>query len=91
MLTCSSCTHCNCKYCNIFKRPVDIKFNRCKNHSHFNPNAKPFKTDKNLEIIIAAEEKERQKHYKGYLREAEMIRIETLKEIEKEKQQRKTA
>lgn len=89
--TCSSCAHCIQKYCQVFKRPVDIKVNRCANHSHYNPNAKPFKVDKNLEIIMKAEEKARNTHYKGYLREAEMLRKLTLKDIEKEKQQRKSA
>ncbi len=89
--TCSSCTHCTNKYCQVFKRPVDIKFNRCKNHSHYNPNAKVFKADKNLEIIIATEEKERNKHYKGWLAEDEKLRQLILKDINKEKQQRKSA
>lgn len=88
---CKSCSKCSQKYCNFYKRPVDEKYNNCFHHSKYEPFTKEFKQDKNLEIIMKAEEQQRKKHYKGYLSEDKRIRKAILKEIEKEKQQRKSA
>ena len=53
---CKTCTHCQNKYCKVFKRPVDLKFNRCWFHSKHQPFAKVFKVKSNLEEIILMEE-----------------------------------
>lgn len=53
---CKTCTHCQGKYCCVFKRPVDLKFNRCWLHSNYQPYAKEFQVRKNLEEIILMEE-----------------------------------
>lgn len=61
-LNCQGCTHCTHKYCMVYKRPVDLKFNKCKNHSLLKPNAQPFKADARLEQIMEAEERAAKKH-----------------------------
>ena len=82
--SCNSCTHCSNKYCQVFQRPVSLSANKCFYHSKYKPQMGTFKLNKNLDTIMAAEAKAREKHYKGWLHEAELMRLETLKEIEKE-------
>lgn len=70
---CASCAHCSNHRCEVFNRYVETDWNRCKNHSHYNPNAKAFKLDKNAERSLEADIKEREKHYKGWYQEALML------------------
>lgn len=88
---CKNCTHCTHKYCMVFRRPIDLTFNKCWKHSMYEPFAQPFKADSRLEMIMKAEAQQEKKHTKGYLYEDNKIRKAIKAEIEKEKQQRKLA
>lgn len=56
---CKTCTHCENKYCCVFKRPVDVKFNRCWLHSDYKPLTQEFKVKDNLEEVMMLEELQR--------------------------------
>ena len=83
---CASCNHCNNKYCNTFKRPVDTSFNRCSYHSNFQPVQTVFKVSSTLDKIIELEEAERKRRDKIWEEEQESISKSIKKEIELAKQ-----
>ena len=83
---CNTCRHCQEGYCCYFQRPVDVKFNKCLNHNKQLSGV--FKANKNLEVIMAAEEAANKKHYKEWLAEDEKMRAAIRKDIEAEQQRR---
>lgn len=54
---CSSCTKCTNSVCSTFKRRVEPDYNRCFNHSNYNPIKAVFKAPANLLEIMKMEEK----------------------------------
>ena len=54
---CATCTKLESgKYCACYKRRVEADYNRCFNHSAYNPALFNFKTPENIEEIIKEEE-----------------------------------
>ena len=49
---CKTCTKCIDKHCTVFKRYVEPDYNRCFNHSNYNPIAANFKPARNLEMKL---------------------------------------
>lgn len=89
---CSSCNHCKggCQ-CSIHNRRVDTEFNRCFSHSYYQPNAKPFKVDSQLDLIMKQEQAIEKKRQQGWMNEHNKMVEEIKKDIETAKNLRKTA
>lgn len=56
---CATCTKLKeGSFCDCFQRPVDKDYNRCFNHSNYNPIVAVFKAPENIEeVALANEEK----------------------------------
>lgn len=54
---CKTCTKCNNKFCSTFKRQVEPNYNRCFNHSNYNPIEFSFKPLENIEEIAEENDK----------------------------------
>lgn len=54
---CSSCTKCTNSFCSTYNRHVEPDFNKCFNHSNYNPIKAAFKVPDNLLELMKMEEK----------------------------------
>lgn len=56
---CSTCNKVNKNFCNCFQRPINAEYNRCFNHSNYDPILGIFEAPENIEEIARANENKR--------------------------------
>ena len=55
---CRSCNNCDGNRCSFFNRKVEPNFNKCFNHTFYNPEAIKFVPTSNFEELVREEEKQ---------------------------------